>query len=118
VILKKDAVERAIHVVVCEDFLIFLDPDNRCFTLPKKIGEYLLIGNASHSWLFEPHRYRYENFRSPFDATIGTPTAYRRTVGWLVNDGLEKMRKEAVVAWPKVQGEQKVTAPCQKQNVG
>jgi len=51
VILKKDAVELAILVVICEEFLIFLDPDNRCFALPRKIGKYLLIGNASHSRL-------------------------------------------------------------------
>ena len=87
-ILKKDAVERAIHAVICENFLMFLGPDNRCLTLPRKIGKYLLIGNASHSKLFEFHRYRCENFVSrKFNyglfngTTIGTPKAYRRTVG-------------------------------------
>jgi len=56
VILKQDAVEHAIHVVICEDFFIFLNPDNRCFTLPKEIGKYLVIGKASYSRLFESHR--------------------------------------------------------------
>jgi len=88
VILKKDAVEHAIHVVICEDFFIFLDPDNRCFTFPRKVGKYLLIGNASRSRLLEAHRYRYENFRSRIfnyglfnDSTNGTPTVYCRIVG-------------------------------------